>query len=154
MRGKHGLRFAGRPADAEDYCTIAAELDGGVEATLRVSRVAHGMNEHGVEVFGTKGALLYRLGREAPRWWEGELRASGGGAFERIDVRPAAAIAAGETDAMDIIGKATIAPLVARFLEAVRTGAAPSPSFEDGAAAQAVLDAALQSARTRRWVEL
>ena len=143
-----------RAADAEDYCSIVAELDHGVEATLRLSRVAHGMNDHGLEAFGSKGALLYRLTREAPRWWEGELRASSGGAFERVEPRAPSPLVAHESDPMDLIGKATIAPLVARFLDGVRAGTSPSPSFADGAAAQAVLDAALESARTRRWVDV
>jgi hypothetical protein len=39
---------------------------------------------------------------------------------------------------MEIIGKATIAPLVARFLEAFRSGATPSPCFRDGVRAEAV----------------
>jgi len=144
----------GRAADAEDYCSVIAELDHGLEATLCVSRVAHGMNDHGLEAFGSQGALLYRLTRPAPRWWEGELRASGGGPFERVQPRVPSSLAGDEADPMDTIGKATIAPLVARFLEAIRAGTSPSPSFADGAAAQAVLDAVLESARRRRWVDL
>jgi len=51
-----------------------------------------------------------------------------------------------------VIGKATIAPLVKRFLGAVRKGVSPSPSFEDGLRAQHVLDAILESQRTGAWV--
>ena len=49
---------------------------------------------------------------------------------------------------------ATIAPLVARMLDAIRTGAAPSPSLEDGLRAQLVLDAAAASAAGRAWIDI
>ena len=48
---------------------------------------------------------------------------------------------AGDGDAMESVGKATIAPLVKRLLAAIRKGESASPSFEDGMRAQAVLDA-------------
>jgi predicted dehydrogenase len=46
---------------------------------------------------------------------------------------------------MEVVGKTTIAPLVKRFLAAVRKGRSESPSFEDGLGAQLVLDAVLES---------
>ena len=46
---------------------------------------------------------------------------------------------------MEVVGKTTIAPLVKRFLAAVRRGRSESPSFEDGMRAQAALDAVLES---------
>ncbi len=52
---------------------------------------------------------------------------------------------AGEGDALEVTGKTTIAPLVKRFLAAIRTKESPSPSFEDGLRAQVVLDAVLES---------
>jgi predicted dehydrogenase len=39
-------------------------------------------------------------------------------------------------------------------LEATRTGTAASPSFRDGVRAQAVLDAVLDAATQRDWVEV
>lgn len=70
----------GRAADAEDYCAVIGELASGAQVSLAVSRVAHGVNEHALEAFGSAGALAYRLDREGPRWWEGELRAATPGA--------------------------------------------------------------------------
>jgi len=141
-----------RPADAEDFCTVLGELASGAQLTLSVSRVAHGVNEHALEVFGTGGALAYRLGRDTARWWEGELRAARpGGMLTPVEV-PAGATQTG--DQLDVIGRATIAPLVTRLLAAIDRGEAPAPSFEDGLHAQAVLDAALESARRRAWVDV
>ena len=60
----------------------------------------------------------------------------------------------GGDDQSDIIGRALIAPLVAHLLEGIRTGTTPSPSFEDGMRAQAVLDATLEAAARGGWVEV
>jgi predicted dehydrogenase len=143
-----------RPADAEDYGTVLVELTSGAHVTLAVSRAAFGRNEHTIEAYGTQGALSYRLLREGERWWEGELSLSEGAAgFTRVPV-PATPAVVGEGAPLEVVGKATIAPLVARLLDGIRTGQTPSPSFEDGARAQAVLDAVLASARDRRWVDV
>jgi predicted dehydrogenase len=53
-----------------------------------------------------------------------------------------------------VLGRATIGPLVGRLLEAIDTAAAPSPSLDDGLAAQAVLDAVLDAVARRTWVDV
>jgi predicted dehydrogenase len=142
----------GKAADAEDYATVVAELASGAQATLAVSRAAHGRNDHALEIYGTRGALAYRLTREQARWYAGELlAASSGGALQPVAV-DAPAVEGG--DQMDVLGKATIGPLVGRLLEAIRTGAPASPSLADGLAAQRVLDAVLQSVARRAWVDV
>jgi len=142
----------GKAADAEDYATVLAELASGAEATLSVSRAAHGRNDHMLEIYGTRGALAYRLTREHAQWYAGELlAASAGGTFQPVAV-PAPTIAGG--DQMDVLGKATIAPLVERLLAAIESGAEAAPSLADGLAAQAVLDAVLDSAARRTWVDV
>ena len=141
-----------KAADAEDYATVVAELRSGAQATLAVSRAAHGRNDHALEIYGTRGALAYRLTREPARWYAGELlAASSGGSFQPIAV-DAPAIEGG--DQMDVLGKATIGPLVARMLDAIRSGAPASPSLADGLHAQMVLDAVLDSVSRRAWVDV
>jgi predicted dehydrogenase len=108
------------------------------------------MNEHTLEAFGACGALAFRQGREGAGWWVGELRA-GTNSLQLVEVGAVQAI---DGDQMEIIGRATIAPLVARLLEGIRTGATPAPSLEDGLRAQAVLDAVLASASRGGWVEV
>jgi predicted dehydrogenase len=143
---------ASKTADAEDYATILGELASGAEVTLTVSRAAHGRNDHVLEIYGTRGALAYRLTREQPQWYAGELHAAAsGGAFQPLAVT-AATVDGG--DQMDVLGKATIAPLVARMLEAIRDGKPATPSLADGLAAQVALDAVLDSVARRAWVEL
>lgn len=148
------LPGAAKPADAEDYCLVLAELEGGAEVTLNVSRAAYGTMEQTLEVFGDRGALAYRMTREG-HWWDGALQMTDGGAgFKAVTPRQPGALPTAEPHMSDIIGKATIAPLVARFLEGIRTGVTPSPSFEDGVRAQAVLDAVAESISRHAWVEV
>ena len=145
-----------RKADAEDFCTVLAQLASGAHVTLSVSRVAAGVNEHTLEAYGSRGALAYRLSREGARWYDGTLRAATGPStmLQPVDVQTLPGVTVTSTDAMDIIGQATIAPLVARLLEAIRTGAPASPSLDDGLRAQAVLDAVHASVSRGGWVEI
>ena len=143
----------GRPPDAEDWCVLLGELDNGAHVSFTASRAAHGVNEHTLEAYGSAGAVQYRLGRDAPRWWAGELRLSRGGAFEVVPPRaPVPSI--DSTEAFEQIGRGTIAPLVAQFLDAIRTGASPAPSLADGLRAQLVLDAAADAAARGAWIDV
>jgi predicted dehydrogenase len=152
LRSAPGLS---RPADAEDHCAIVGELASGATVTLATSRVARGLNEHALDAFGTGGGLSYRFTREGSRWWEGELRATGSGdTLSVVTPRVRADQSAGEGDQMEVLGKTTIGPLVARFLEAIRTGAPAAPSFRDGVRAQAVLDAVHAATAGAGWVEV
>ena len=67
-----------RPADAEDFCTVIAELASGARATFTVSRVARGANEQTVECYGSQGGLTYKLDRVGSRWYRGQLTGHGG----------------------------------------------------------------------------
>ena len=40
-------------------------------------RAARGANEQFLEAYGSQGSLVYRLDREKPKWYVGELRAAG-----------------------------------------------------------------------------
>jgi predicted dehydrogenase len=142
----------GRSADAEDFATVLAELESGTEVTLHVSRVARGVNDHTLEAYGTTGAVAYRLDRDSPRWWAGRLlTAKGASTFAPVPIE-ADDVEGG--DPLEIIGRATIAPLVGRMLEAIDGETPASPSLEDGVRAQAVLDAVGESLARRAWVDV
>jgi predicted dehydrogenase len=142
----------GRPADAEDFCSVIAELASGGQVTLSVNRAARGASEQFLEAYGSRGSLVYRVDREKVKWYVGELRAAGAsGTLRPVPVRAGLPRSAGEGDQMEVVGKATIAPLVKRFLEGIRRGESPSPSLEDGVRAQLVLDAVLRSLRDGGW---
>jgi predicted dehydrogenase len=136
----------GKATDAEDYCVVTARLASGGLVTFTVSRAARAMNQQTIEAYGSEGALQYRLDRDKPRWWRGELFHAGKeGGFVPVKAPAGLPKSAGEGDAMEVVGKTTIAPLVKRFLAAARKGRSESPSFEDGLRAQLVLDAVLES---------
>jgi predicted dehydrogenase len=142
----------GRPTDAEDFVSLVAELASGASVSLVASRAAHGRNEHALEISGTRGALAYSLSREGRRWYTGRLAlARAGGGFTPVEVEAPAV--AGD-DPMDVIGRATIGPLAARMLAAIRGEAAADPSLADGYRAQLVLEAAREAAARRVWVDL
>jgi len=145
----------GKSADTDDFCTVQAELASGAHVTFTVSRVARGINEQHMEAFGTAGALSYRLTRERARWFKGELLAAGStGNLAPVRVPTGLPKSAGEGDPLEVTGKATIGPLVKRFLAGIKKKQSPSPSFEDGVRAQAVLDAVLESEAGGRWVSV
>jgi predicted dehydrogenase len=82
----------------------------------------------------------------------GELRAAGAsGSLQPVPVTAGLPRSAGEGDQLEVTGKATIAPLVKRFLDGIRRGESPSPSLEDGYRAQLVLDAVLRSLTAGTW---
>jgi predicted dehydrogenase len=143
-----------RPQDAEDFCAIVGELASGAQVTLEASRAARGMNEHGLEVFGSRGALSYRLIREGKLWYRGELRAAvGDGPLQPVKLGAGLRRSAGEGDPLEVLGKATVTPLVARMLAAIRKGEPASPSFDDGYRAQLVLDAVQASVVRKEWID-
>jgi predicted dehydrogenase len=149
-----GVPGGARSADAEDFCTVVGELATGASVTLSVSRAAWGLNEQTLEAAGSQGTLAYRLARDGGRWFDGELRAAApGGALEAVPLAGAAA-APVAGDQLEVTGRATIGPLVARLLEGIEGGVTPSPSFADGLGAQAVLDAVLESLARRAWVDV
>jgi predicted dehydrogenase len=143
-----------RPADADDHCSVLAELESGALVTLNVSRVTHGTNEHAFEVFGDKGALCYRLVRSAQRWYEGELRAAEGGAALAPVSLPPLDTKFAEGDPMEQVGGTLMAALIARLLDGIKTGKSPSPTLEEGLQAQLVLDAIAASVAQRGWAEV
>jgi len=158
-----GIAYADRAApgesrapDAEDFCSVMAELASGARVAFTVSRVARGITEQSLECYGSTGALSYRMDRVGPRWFRGELKATRERGGELAMVRAATGLpkTAGEGDQLEVTGKATIGPLVKRFLTAIRTGQPASPSLEDGVRAQEILDAVLESLDARRWVEV
>ena len=142
-----------RPADAEDFSHVVAELHSGVSVAITVSRVARGLNEHSLEVYGEQGALAMRQTRTGVDWHLGELRAaSGSGLFEQVAIPALAGSSALSTERLELTGQTTIFPMVQQFIAAIEGRRVPAPSLQDGASAQAVLDAVLESTRSRSWV--
>jgi predicted dehydrogenase len=150
------------PVDVEDAAVFIAEFaDGvGVEqgaiASFDLSKVVKGRERGGqgldeFEVQGTEGTIIYHLHRP----------------HEIIFGRPDGKL---ETQAVPkeflVYPNSLRDPSVGEpttvfrydedfaFIQAILTGSGDIPTFYDGMRCQAVIDAVLQSARERRWVEV
>ena len=142
-----------RSADAEDFSHVIATLQSGASVAITVSRVARGLNEHSLEAYGELGALAMRQTRAGESWHLGELRAARGTAvFEPVPIPATQDGTALSTDRLELTGQATICPMVQQLLAAIKGGRPVTPSLQDGASAQAVLDAVLESSRAGHWV--
>ena len=156
-------RFREDPAsDVEDWVAFLAEFSSGACGTFEISRVAPGRGagiteEIFIELYGTRGGLVFSL--QDPLGLMAALGEDG-----KDPARPLR-----HYDVPDALLKLPGSPRdvhahdrrwgyrydqAFQFIESVKLGQARAPSFADGARCQAVLDAALESARTRRWVEV
>lgn len=144
----------GQPSDLEDWVAILGEFDHHATAVLESSKVATGRGEGWrsqdyCEVNGSEGSLVFYT----ERWNELQVGKRGGTQLETIRLPeeflkyPGSPRNPQEGD-----------PLITfrydqafEFVQAIREGRDCQPSFADGARAQAVMEAALVSARTSSW---
>jgi predicted dehydrogenase len=120
------------PVTAEDaYAILLRFVGGGLGVVSLVSTARHGRGDV-IELHGDEGTV--RLDADQQVWWgraseelrcEGPLDNSSGPAFRR---------------------------LAHNFWAAIREGAAPDPSLEEGLRVQALFDAVRTAAVERRWV--
>jgi predicted dehydrogenase len=144
------------PADVEDWVAFITEFENGVTGVFEMTKLASGRQSGGkgldyVEINGTEGTIVYRL--NTPHQIEIGQK---GGAMEVRQLTedwltvPGTPRQPGEGDPL----------LVFRFdqsfefISAIREGRQAVPSFYDGARCQGVIDAILESAETRQWVDV
>lgn len=154
--------------DVEDGAIIMADLSGGGMATFINSSVFTGRNfDQRVEVYGSKGALLYDqatpfelrvcVGQEMLDLWSGYgLYDNRYGLYRREEPLPVVPV---PTEILDAIPghdrQRLMRTFVPDFIGAIRGLGRPFlPTFYDGMKAQEVLDATLLSVAERRWVDL
>jgi predicted dehydrogenase len=117
---------------AADSFVMLARHAGGALTTIRTVPIGWQESEFTVEVHGTRGSVVAERA--------GGLRAAFGD-----DRAYAPLIPPGEDYDRTLIGR--------RFIAAVRAGGpSPTPNFDDGVAAQAVIEAALAAAEAGTWV--
>jgi predicted dehydrogenase len=147
----------GQPSDLDDWVALLAEFRSGATGVLESSKLASGRNESWrsldyVEVNGSERSYVFITGD----WNKLQTGKAGGPGLETITIPeefwrwPGSPRDPRQGD-----------PLVTfrydqawEFIDAIRNQRPCVPSFHDGAAAQGVLDAAIQSAEGKRWVEL
>ena len=132
--------------DVDDAVSFHAGFVGGAEGVFNASRCAIGRNNHQrVELYGTKGAVIY----EIEKWDEGADRVQlclGSGqarynAFATVRVPPGYLRGTPEGPMID-------------FVDALLQGRPFAPSFYDGMRCQEVLEAVETSAREGARIEL
>ncbi len=156
-------RFREDPAsDVDDWFAFLTEFDDGARGTIEISRVAPG---HGagigedmfIELDGTNGSIAFSL--QTP-WSLTGARGEDGrnpeGRIRNFDVPEEFLKLPGSPRDIHAHDRrwGYRYDQAFQFVESVRLGAARAPSFADGVRCQAVLDAAIESARTREWVDI
>lgn len=150
------------PADVEDFSVFLAEFANGVGveqgtvASFDLSKVAKGRENGGrgldeFEVYGTEGTLIYHLHRPH------EIQIGRpNGVLETVQVPPEFLTYPG-SPRNPFEGNPTTTFRYDEdiaFIQSIVDGHGDLPTFYDGMRCQAVIDAVLQSAQQRRWVDV
>jgi len=147
----------GHPSDLEDWVAIIADYEGGATGVLESTKLATGRGEghYGrdlCEVNGSEGTIAYSTQRPL----ELQIGKVGAKDLETVPVPKEFLVYPGSPR-----DPAKGDPLVTfrydqnfEFYDAIRQQRPCSPSFIDGARAQAVMDAAIKSDADRKWVDV
>jgi predicted dehydrogenase len=150
----------GKPSDVDDWVAMLCEFGDGsrdVTGVLESTKLATGRGEGHrgqdvVEINGSEGTIVYSTQKPI----ELQIGKKGDADLHRIDV-PREFLVYPKSPRDPGTGD----PLVtfrydqtAEFIDAIVSHRPASPSFADGARAQAVMDAALQASAERKWVDV
>jgi predicted dehydrogenase len=138
----------------DDATTFLARFASGATGTFEATRLAPGRRNHNsFEVNGSRGSLSFNLERlnELEVYFEED--AAGLQGFRTINVTEAVhPYTANWWPAGHIIGyEHTFTHAIMDVLEGIGKGVNPGPTFEEGFAVQAVLDAVERSVQTQAW---
>jgi predicted dehydrogenase len=145
-----------REAEVDDSTAFLARFENGAQGIFHTSRLATGRPSGGlmrVEIHGDRGGLIHEMAFGGP----GRVL---GSTVEEKKLRavriPASLSRDLDLDCLDLESVLTHcwANLTGEMVRAIDTDTRPVPSFCEGMKAQEVMEAALQSSRERRWVEL
>lgn len=150
------------PADVEDFSVFLAEFAAGVGveqgtvASFDLSKVAKGRETGGkgldeFEVYGTEGTVIYHLHRPHEI-----LIGRPNGVLETVQVpREFLTYPGSPRDPFEGDPTTTFRyDQDIAFIRAIVDGHGDIPTFYDGMRCQAVIDAVLQSAQQRRWIDV
>lgn len=143
--------------DVDDAFCIMARFKGGAIGTFEATRVAPGRKNYNcVEISGTTGTIRWNLERMNELEVFSQKDARDGQGFRTImcmdDVHP---YAPNWWPDGHIVGyEHTFVHHVKDFVEALAGKKPFAPNFDDGVAVQAVLEAALTSAKSKAWVKV
>jgi predicted dehydrogenase len=157
-----GRDGAAIPANVEDFSVFLAEfaqgvgVEQGTVAAFDLSKVAKGRETGGqgldeFEVYGSEGTVIYHLHRPHEI-----LLGRPNGKLETVQVPDDFLVYPG-SPRNPFAGEPTTTFRYDQdfaFIQAIVNGGDDIPTFYDGMRCQAVIDAVLQSARERRWVDV
>jgi predicted dehydrogenase len=147
----------GQPSNLDDWVAILAEFECGATGVLESSKLASGRNESwrsldSVEVNGTDASAVFITGK----WNELQLGRLGGPGLEIVSVPKEFHVWPGSPR-----NPADGDPLVTfrydqafEFINAIRNQRPCKPDFHDAVRVQQVMDAAVESANQRCWMDL
>ena len=143
--------------DVDDAFCFLAKFKGGAIGTYEATRTAPGRKNHNcIEVSGTKGSIRWNLERmnELEVFSFADARDAQG--FRTVMVMDGAhPYAANWWPDGHIVGyEHTFVHHVVDFVRALHDGSPFAPDFDDGVAVQAVLDAAIASTKSGKWVKV
>lgn len=147
------------PVDVDDIAIMQLRLEDGTLGLGEISRMGTGAtNDLQVEIFGNQGAI--RLSLEDPNWvYVYDVRAAdrplgGYRGFTRVETVQhfEGQRAPDWTQAMSFVRSHTECQY--QFLKAIWEDRDPQPNIDDGVHVQEVMEAALRSSDSQRWVSV
>jgi predicted dehydrogenase len=146
----------GGAVDGDEACFFLAQLSNGAQAVFQASKLVAGRaNYQRIELYGERGSLIYEAEPGVDATWEGRVLAGRPDRTGLESVALPSELTAG-LDTLDLAAgrRAAYRRLTDPFFAAVGNGGPCAPSFSDGAAVQAVIDAVADSAEHGGWVEV
>jgi predicted dehydrogenase len=143
--------------DVDDAFCFLARFRGGAIGTFEATRVARGRKNHNrIEINGTEGTVVWNLERMNELELFRAADAADAQGFRTIlCMDPVHPYAANWWPDGHIVGyEHTFVHHVVDFVTALHARAPFAPDFEDGVRVQAVLEAAMASARGGAWVDV
>ena len=143
--------------DVDDAFCFMAKFSNGAIGTYEATRVAPGRkNFNKVEVSGTKGTIVWNLERmNELEFFSFEDTRDAQGFRTIMCMDPVHPYAAHWWPDGHIVGyEHTFVHHLADFVDCLHSGEAFAPDFADGVKVQAVLEAALQSAKDGKWAKV
>jgi predicted dehydrogenase len=148
----------GKPSDVDDWVSILCEFENArTTGVLESTKLATGRGEghrgqDTVEINGSAGTIVYSTQKPVTL----QIGKKGDADLHSIDVPREFLVYPGsprDPDEGDPLVTFRYDQAV-EFIDAIASNRPASPSFRDGAAAQAVMDAAVRSSKQRAWVEV
>ncbi len=141
--------------DVDDAAAFLARFENGATGVFETTRMAVGRkNFMHLEVNGAEGSLFWNAEDPNVLWFHSERDPAATRGFRRIvTTEPGHPYAGNWWPPGHMLGyEHSFVHAVYELLSALAEGRNPEPSFRDGVAAQAVLEAVLVSVEERRWV--